>query len=141
MGGNPAAAPPAGPTRGRPRPAGPASRASEHAPLRSSATAVVDAAEPLLAGHYPGFPIFPGVCLVDHVHRTALATNPEPGRPMRLREIETVRFVGPVFPGDALSVQVDWTARPGGWVCAGVVASPRGRAATVRLRYATEDPA
>lgn len=141
MGGDPRAAPCAGPTRGRPRPTGPATRVSEQEPLRSSATAVVDGTEPLFAGHYPGFPIFPGVCLVDHVHRTALATNPEPERPMRLREIETVRFVGPVFPGDALSVRVDWTSRPGGWGCAGVVDSPRGRAATVRLGYTSEDPA
>ncbi|WP_326829905.1 hypothetical protein OIE13_09870 [Streptosporangium sp. NBC_01810] len=32
--------------------------------------------EPVFAGHYPGFPIFPGMCVVEVVHRGALLTAP-----------------------------------------------------------------
>ena len=41
------------------------------------AQVTVDPAEPVLAGHYPGFPIFPGVCLVEQVRLAALAVLPE----------------------------------------------------------------
>ncbi|WP_069816846.1 3-hydroxyacyl-ACP dehydratase FabZ family protein [Streptomyces sp. TP-A0874] len=97
----------------------------------------VSADELVLPGHYPGFPIFPGVCLVECVHTGALATAP--GRPagIRLAGIESARFTGPVFPGDEFTVTMDWKAVEGGWRCKAKLRSQRGDAAQVRLRYQT----
>ncbi|GLZ32197.1 hypothetical protein Lesp02_43850 [Lentzea sp. NBRC 105346] len=89
---------------------------------------------PIFAGHYPGFPIFPGVGLVECVHRSALAGTPD-HRDLELAAIESTRFIGPTFPGDELTVELDWKARDGEWTCVAVISSPRGEAAKVRLRY------
>jgi 3-hydroxyacyl-[acyl-carrier-protein] dehydratase len=96
----------------------------------------IDPDEPVFAGHYPDFPIFPGVCVVECVHRAALATAP--GAPLSLAALETARFVGAVFPGDVLTVDGTWTATDGGWTYAATATTERGTAAKVRLRYATE---
>ena len=89
---------------------------------------------PIFAGHYPGFPIFPGVGLVECVHRSALATAPD-HRDLELAAIESTRFTGPTFPGDDLTVRLEWQSANGGWTCAAVISSQRGEAAKVRLRY------
>ncbi|MFL6130925.1 MAG: 3-hydroxyacyl-ACP dehydratase FabZ family protein [Mycobacteriales bacterium] len=90
---------------------------------RASSRFTLDPAEPLLAGHYPGFPIFPGVCLVECAHRTSLGALDGPAR---LTEVESARFLGPVFPGD--TVHTEAVAEPvgGGWRC--------------RVRLAAEGP-
>ncbi|MFD5418013.1 3-hydroxyacyl-ACP dehydratase FabZ family protein [Streptomyces sp. NPDC127069] len=96
-------------------------------------TVRIDADERVFPGHYPGFPIFPGVCVVELVHRSALATAP--GARVTLRAVESTRFLSPVFPGDRLTVELKWTRREGHWRCEAVAATDRGRAATVRLRF------
>ena len=98
---------------------------------RVRAEYTVDAAEPLLAGHYPGFPIFPGVCLVDLVLQTALAHDAA----LRLRSIESTRFKAPVFPGEKLTVELDLTA---GGSCRATVAGERGVAVQARLTFTAE---
>jgi 3-hydroxyacyl-[acyl-carrier-protein] dehydratase len=100
---------------------------------RVEAVAPVRADEPLFAGHYPGFPIFPGVCLLEYAHRTCLAAPPAAG--LELAVVESVRFLAPTFPGDTLTVTVDWTERGGAWRAAAVVATERGEAARLRLSY------
>ncbi|GGW13158.1 hypothetical protein GCM10018980_71650 [Streptomyces capoamus] len=96
----------------------------------------IDESEPVFAGHYPGFPIFPGVCVVDCVHRAALATAPGPG--LGLAALESARFTGPVFPGDVLTVAADWKQVRGGWTYAATASTGRGGSAVVRLRYRQE---
>lgn len=105
------------------------------------AAITVAADEPVLPGHYPGFPIFPGVCLVECVRLAAEATAPAPsaeaaGGPAGLAEIESTRFTGPVFPGDELTITIDWRRLASGWQCRAVLTGPRGEAAKVRLRFA-----
>lgn len=114
-------------------------------PGRATSRFPLDPAEPLLAGHYPGFPIFPGVCLVECAHRTSLAALDGPGR---LTEVESARFLGPVFPGDTVHTETVAEAVDGGWRCRVRLAaeSPgdagaadgagRRQVAVVRLRYA-----
>ncbi|MEU6479398.1 hypothetical protein ABZ858_21395 [Streptomyces sp. NPDC047017] len=100
-----------------------------------TARVAVGAQERVFPGHYPGFPIFPGVCVVEHVHLSALAAPPEPGLRLSLAAIESTRFLSPVFPGDELEVELAWERRDGQWRCKGVARTARGRAAAVRLRF------
>jgi 3-hydroxymyristoyl/3-hydroxydecanoyl-(acyl carrier protein) dehydratase len=75
-----------------------------------SATAIsdtrVDPDEPVLAGHFPGFPIFPGIALLERAHQTVLGTpggpTPGAGELLDLTAVRRARFQQPVFPGDEL---------------------------------------
>jgi len=95
--------------------------------------------EPAFDGHYPGFPILPGVCLIECVHRSALATFPavagDATAAPRLSTVETARFLDPVFPGETVMISLTWAAVEDGWRCRGVVRNPRGDSARIRLRY------
>ncbi|MBB5800873.1 3-hydroxyacyl-[acyl-carrier-protein] dehydratase [Saccharothrix ecbatanensis] len=96
----------------------------------------ITADEPCFEGHYPGFPILPGVCVIESVHRSALATHPERATvEHRLAAIETARFLQPVYPDDVITVDMSWQRRDGAWRCRAVVGNPRGESARVRLRY------
>lgn len=99
---------------------------------------LIDPAERVFAGHYPGFPIFPGVCVVEYVQRGALATLPEPAGPGRrwtLAAVESCRFLSPVLPGDRLTTELSWSRDGGAWRCRALSATGRGRAAALRLRF------
>lgn len=99
--------------------------------------ATVDPDEPVFAGHYPGFPIFPGMCVVELVHRGALLTAPAEAGELTMAAMESVRFVAPVFPGDELSVTVEWKKDRDQWRCAARAKVAGRDAAVVRLRYRT----
>ncbi|WP_158103537.1 3-hydroxyacyl-ACP dehydratase FabZ family protein [Crossiella equi] len=93
--------------------------------------------EPVFAGHYPNFPIFPGVCLIDAADQSARAVSAE--RNQVLRAVEKARFLGAVLPGDDLEITLDWTRQDNTWRYSAAVRSPRGEAAKIQLRY-TEEP-
>lgn len=99
--------------------------------------------EPAFDGHYPGFPILPGVCLIECAHRSALAVFPavagEDAPPPRLSTVETARFLDPVFPGETVTIVLTWEATEGGWRCRAVVRNPRGDSARIRLRYSNSE--
>ena len=72
----------------------------------------VSANEPYFQGHFPGFPIMPGVLIVEAMAQTAGALLlPEiPDREHRLMVfggIERARFRKPVVPGDQLRIEVE----------------------------------
>ncbi|MFI1258737.1 3-hydroxyacyl-ACP dehydratase FabZ family protein [Streptomyces netropsis] len=113
--------------------AGPVSVVSPRGEDGSAATRfVVSPDEPVFAGHYPDFAIFPGVCVVDCAHRGALATAPEP---VELAAVESARFTGPAFPGDVLDFTLKWRRKDGDWRLSATATTARGAAASVRLRY------
>jgi 3-hydroxyacyl-[acyl-carrier-protein] dehydratase len=101
-----------------------------------AAAVVVTAGEPVLAGHYPDFPIFPGVCLVECALRGAVADPPPEAGPLVLCRVDSVRFLGAVFPGDTVGIALTWRADGSYWRCTAALRTDRGDAASVRLRFA-----
>ncbi|AQZ67818.1 putative dehydratase [[Actinomadura] parvosata subsp. kistnae] len=92
-----------------------------------TATVLLDPDEPVLAGHYPGFPVFPGVRVVELADQTVRASAAD----LELAEIVSARFLRPVLPGDLITVEA--TLRGGD--CTAVVTTDRGETARLRLRY------
>lgn len=88
----------------------------------------VDSDERVLAGHFPGFPIFPGVCIL-HVVQQMLRLD----HAFEVTEWTRVRFIAPVFPGDELTLQV--TKQDANQLSATVLASrPSGDREVVTVR-------
>ncbi|WP_213805515.1 3-hydroxyacyl-ACP dehydratase FabZ [Granulicella sp. dw_53] len=75
--------------------------------------------EPFFQGHFPGFPIMPGVLMVEAIAQTggALLLTEFPDREDRLMlftGIEHARFRRPVVPGDQLRFEItilQWRSR------------------------------
>ncbi len=70
---------------------------------------IVSANEPVLQGHFPGRPIYPGVYILESLAQTAaifgIKTHPEfAGQGMALVGIEKARFRRPVLPGSTLQL-------------------------------------
>jgi 3-hydroxyacyl-[acyl-carrier-protein] dehydratase len=68
--------------------------------------------EPYLMGHFPGYPIMPGVLMVEAIAQAggALLLTEVPDRSSKLMVftgIERARFRRPVFPGDQLRIEVE----------------------------------
>ncbi|MCS7483573.1 3-hydroxyacyl-ACP dehydratase FabZ family protein [Umezawaea endophytica] len=100
-------------------------------------TAVVGigADEPVFAGHYPGFPIFPGMCVVEHVHQAGLLIAPHDAGGLVMSAMESVRFLAPVFPGDELRMELEWRREGHDWRLTGRASTASGDVAAVRTRY------
>lgn len=66
--------------------------------------------EPFFAGHFPDFPIMPGVLIIEalaQVGAVALLSMPEyQGKLAYFAGIDDVRFRQPVHPGDVLRLEV-----------------------------------
>ncbi|WP_371524598.1 hypothetical protein OG302_42255 [Streptomyces sp. NBC_01283] len=56
-----------------------------------------------MAGHYPGYPILPGVVVVDWVQQAVDSLH---GSGLQLRRLDRARFVRPLFPGDVLELTI-----------------------------------
>ncbi|MGC9376726.1 3-hydroxyacyl-ACP dehydratase FabZ family protein [Streptomyces sp. MH13] len=102
--------------------------------LAARATAELHETEPVFAGHYPGFPIFPGVCVLECVRRAALDADPA-SAPGTLAAVESARFSGAVYPGDTLQLALTWQHTGTAWRCKATATTSRGPAARVRLRF------
>lgn len=103
----------------------------------ATAQVKISSEEPVFAGHYPGFPLFPGVCLVECIHRAAGMTVPD-GSALSLAVMDSVRLLGPVVPGDTVKISLTWRRGEGSrWACAADAETERGRAASVKLQYET----
>lgn len=60
--------------------------------------------EPFFKGHYPDFPVTPGVMLID---RAVKAAEGVLGRKVILKGIKKVKFSNPVFPDEAVSLKME----------------------------------
>src|SRR5204863_6005158 len=74
----------------------------------------VTANEPFFSGHFPGYPIMPGVLIVEAMAQAggALLLTEIPDRDRKLMVftgIEKAKFRKPVTPGDQLRIEVDVT--------------------------------
>ena len=93
----------------------------EHVVLDSEATGIkaVSGNEPYFAGHFPDFPVMPGVLIVEALAQTAAvlvaATMPDlaQGKLVFFTTIEKARFRQPVRPGDVIELHVVKNASKG----------------------------
>lgn len=68
-----------------------------------TAKKAVSANEPFFAGHFPRYPIFPGVFIIEMVNQAAICFAAQfGGGQLRMTEIRSARFLSQVLPGDAL---------------------------------------
>ena len=69
--------------------------------------------EPQFMGHFPGFPVMPGVLIIESMAQTAAIVVVEAlgkdaeGKVVYFMTIDNARFRKPVGPGDALHVHVE----------------------------------
>ncbi len=100
----------------------------------------IDPADPLLRGHFPGYPVYPGALLVEMMGQASLClhkiltlgrTDIRDGdrpRPLRLLRLHGALFQDEALPGDDLVLlsrrleSDDFTV-----ICAGQVLKPDGR--------------
>jgi 3-hydroxymyristoyl/3-hydroxydecanoyl-(acyl carrier protein) dehydratase len=99
----------------------------------------VDPDEANLRGHFPGFPVLPGVFVVEALGQ-ALAFSAGGGPPPRLRLVELMRFLAPLAGGDVLTLEAEVADDPGaGWRVAAEATRRDGvRAARIRARFDTK---
>lgn len=70
----------------------------------------IDADHPCLPGHFPGQPVVPGVVILDLVGEHARVLL---GGDLRLRHIPQVKFLAPLLPGQAASIELAADAAQG----------------------------
>lgn len=98
------------------------------------AVATVDPADHIFVGHYPGFPVLPGVYLIELADRTARLALPH-GSTVELAAIERTRFRDPVYPGDEITLAVTVSGPAGRPLCTVEASTQAGAAADMKLRY------
>lgn len=83
-------------------------RVLERGPDRLVAVKNVSSAEEYLGDHFPGFPVLPGVMMLEalvQAGRLLVAASPE-SMPLILAEVRNVRYGNMVRPGQTLTVEV-----------------------------------
>lgn len=98
------------PCAGWPTPLRETTRVSESRAGHITTVTPIRAEEECFVGHYPDFPILPGVLIVETAHRAVRHYAARRlARAARLRVLHRVRFFGPVFPGDELTTECGLT--------------------------------
>ena len=92
-------------------------------------------ADPVFAGHYPGFPVLPGVQLIETVH--AMVTGMRRAELTFPMAVERAKFHQPVRPGTVLRVETALSYDRADIVVVATVSAKSGAVAEIRMRYAT----
>lgn len=78
--------------------------------IRAVGEKLVTINEPFFQGHFPDFPVMPGVLIVEALAQTgavaALSLPEFHGKLVLFAGIDGVRFKRPVYPGDVLQLEV-----------------------------------
>jgi 3-hydroxyacyl-[acyl-carrier-protein] dehydratase len=98
-------------------------------------TVEFDHADPAFAGHYPGFPVLPGVQLIETVH--AMVTAARRAELTFPVAVERAKFHQPVRPGTVLRVEAALSYDGTSIVAVATVSAKSGPVAEIRMRYAT----
>lgn len=107
-----------------------------HAPQTAPVVLTVDVAadDPVFAGHYPGFPVLPGVYLIGYADQAVRASVGSALPP--LSSVDSCRFHRPVYPGDRVTVTAELRhAADGTLACRAQAATAQGTVASLRLSY------
>ena len=90
----------------------------ERGPERLRAVKTVTSAEEYLADHFPGFPVLPGVMMLEAMVQAArhlAADQPDaPAAPLVVADVRNVKYGQLVRPGQALIVEVTLRQREAG---------------------------
>ncbi len=77
--------------------------------------------EPFFDGHFPDYPVMPGVLIIEALAQAgavmALTMSEQNGKIVYLAGIDKARFKQQVRPGDCLVLKAEWTRQKGpiGW--------------------------
>jgi len=96
--------------------------------VRCVAVKVVDAADPIFAGHFPAKAILPGVFLIEAVAQTAgimlgsamqMVSAKNTGGVALLAAVNRFKFLRPVTPGQQLRIETKKLTEAGSMACIG----------------------
>jgi 3-hydroxyacyl-[acyl-carrier-protein] dehydratase len=104
--------------------------AMERTPEGYAATFTFGAELDVFSGHFPGYPLVPGVFLLEAVRCAAERATEGP---LLIRRVEDAKFTAEVGPGDAVAVSAALTDAGLAWKCDARLASDRGAVARIRL--------
>jgi 3-hydroxyacyl-[acyl-carrier-protein] dehydratase len=79
--------------------------------LELRALKAIDAGDPYMGGHFPGFGVYPGVFVLESVAQSAAAAL---GIAARISRVRSMRFLALLAAGDTLEVRCALTPLPGG---------------------------
>lgn len=101
-----------------------------------AACVYIDPHHPILRGHFPGLPLYPGVFIVETLCQAMTEALRAQGRSPRLRAVRSLHLTAALHGTDELRLDIDVTPQDGGWITRAVGHRRDGvAAATVRAVF------